>query len=166
MELRFRWFKKTQVSQNWSEVGPEFDSYKHVAEQLSVLNGLLLSQDRIVIPTTVRHNDRTRGHQGIVKTKQMLRQAASFPPMNSMVADVMLYLVSSCYAWNQESGTPTHVSYVQRHADGSIGQFPSRDQLLFVYDDFNQSSEVEIISALLQPCNSALGCALRQASNS
>ena len=52
--------------------------YKLVRSELSVTNGILLRGSRIVVPKALQYrvvNISHEGHQGIVKTKQLLRSA-------------------------------------------------------------------------------------------
>ena len=70
---------KAVETDQWST--PEVQNYKKLKEELSVFNGLLLRRNRIVIPSNLRSKavDLAHGgHQGIVKTKQLIRQSV-FP---------------------------------------------------------------------------------------
>ena len=54
----------------------KFKQYKNVAKELSVVKGVLLRGDKIVIPTSLQ--DKVvkiahKGHQGLMKTKQFLK---------------------------------------------------------------------------------------------
>ena len=65
------------------DLGP----YKLLRSELSVANGILLRGSRIVVPKALQRkvvNISREGHQGIVKTKQLLRSAVWFPGMDRM----------------------------------------------------------------------------------
>ena len=71
--------KAVEIDQ-WS--APEVQNYKKLKEELSVFNGLVLRRNRIVIPSNLRSEavDLAHGgHQGIAKTKQLIREKVWFP---------------------------------------------------------------------------------------
>jgi len=70
--------KAVEINQ-WSN--QEVQHYKKIKDELSVFNGLVLRRNRIVIPSTLRSKavDLAHGgHQGIVKTKQLIRDKVWF----------------------------------------------------------------------------------------
>ena len=79
-----RWYKLlTEANED-----PELRSYWNVKEELSVSeNGILLRGNRIVIPKTLRSQVVKLahiGHQGVVKTKGLLRSKVWFPTIDRM----------------------------------------------------------------------------------
>jgi hypothetical protein len=88
-----------QISQDDEEItqlryairkGTSFENlpnYKHVKDELSVLGKLVLRGTRIVIPASLRKKLLKlahEGHQGIVKTKQRLRDIVWWPGIEKM----------------------------------------------------------------------------------
>ena len=66
--------------------------YKLVRSELSVANGIRLRGSRIVVPKALQRRVvkiSHEGHQGIVKTKQLLRSAVWFPGMDRMTEDIV-----------------------------------------------------------------------------
>ena len=62
--------------------------YSNVFNELTVVDGLVLRGERIVVPQTLREavvKIAHEGHQGIVRTKQLLRAHVWFPGMDTMV---------------------------------------------------------------------------------
>ena len=62
--------------------------FKLVHSELSVANGILLRGSRILVSKSLRQKvvyTSHEGHQGIVKTKQLLRSPICFPRMGCMV---------------------------------------------------------------------------------
>ena len=62
--------------------------YSNVFNELAVVDGLVLRGERIVVPQTLREaigKIAHEGHQGIVRTKQLLRAHVWFPCMDTMV---------------------------------------------------------------------------------
>ena len=69
---------------------PEVQNYNKLNEELSVFNGLVLRRNRIAIPSTLRSKavDLTNGgHQGIVKTKQLIRDKVWFPGIHKLTEE-------------------------------------------------------------------------------
>ena len=69
--------------------------YNLVQSELAVGNGALLRGSRIIVPNALQHrviNISHEGHQGIMKTKQLLHSAVWFPGMDR--------IVRSCLHWH------------------------------------------------------------------
>ena len=63
-------------------------AYSNVFDELAVVDGLVLRGERIVVPRELRETIVTiahEGHQGIVRTKQLLRAHVWFPGIDKMV---------------------------------------------------------------------------------
>ena len=74
----------------------KFKQYKNVAEELSVVKGVLLRGDKIVIPTSLQNKVvkiAHEGHQGLVKTKQFLRSRVWFPKMDERVSAIVVLVL-------------------------------------------------------------------------
>ena len=68
---------------------------KLVRSELSVANGVLLRGSRIVVSKALQRrvvNVSHEGHQGIVKTKQLIRSAVWFPGMDRMILSAAVCL--------------------------------------------------------------------------
>lgn len=66
--------------------------YEMVKEELCVVDGLVLRADRVVIPLKLRKRAieiAHRSHQGIVKTKRLLRETLWFPGMDRIVEETI-----------------------------------------------------------------------------
>ena len=71
-------------SQKWYQGADCVAPYKKVRNELSVVDELVTRGNLIVIPTKLRHkvvSSAHSSHQGIVKTKNLLRQSIWFPGM-------------------------------------------------------------------------------------
>ena len=82
-------------SGKWNR-NPETTSYHSVRGELSVANGILLRGQRIVMPYTLRNQTLQlshEGHQGIVKTKQLLREKVWWPGIDNQIEK----LIQKCY---------------------------------------------------------------------
>ena len=65
------------IHQGWIGAKAEnLQAYKHVFSELAVVDGIVVKEDRIVVPETLRQRMieiAHEGHQGQVRTKQLLR---------------------------------------------------------------------------------------------
>ena len=94
---------KAVETDQWSV--PEVQNYKKLKEELSVFNGLVLRRSRIVIPSNLRSKavDLAHGgHQGIVKTKQLIRDKVWFPGIDKLAEEKVKNCLS-CQAASTKS---------------------------------------------------------------
>ena len=66
----------------------DINQYKYIFPELTVVNGLIMRGERIVIPEKMRKHMvkiAHEGHQGIVRTKQVLRAHVWFPGIDAIV---------------------------------------------------------------------------------
>ena len=75
----------------------DIEPFRHVKNELSVAEGLIFRENRIVLPDALHRKVGKLGHKlgqlGRTKTEQMLRQKYWFPLMNSMIGTT----VDQCY---------------------------------------------------------------------
>lgn len=67
---------------------PELRPYRRVRDELCVTNGIILRGHRIVMPSTLWQTtlaNAHEGHQGIVRTKQMVREKVWWPGITHQV---------------------------------------------------------------------------------
>jgi len=79
--------------------------YKHVYKELSSADGIILRQSRLVIPTALQRRVvelAHEGHQGIVKTKALLRTKVYFPGMDRLTEDLVKQCIA-CQANTQQN---------------------------------------------------------------
>jgi len=71
--------------------------YKHIKEEISIIEGIVYRGDKIIIPKSLQRKiakiGHYLGHLGRTKTKQLLRGRYWFPKMNSMIDRV----IDQCY---------------------------------------------------------------------
>ncbi|KAK7099318.1 hypothetical protein V1264_003469 [Littorina saxatilis] len=134
----------------------DVSDFARFSEELSMHDGLILRGHRLVIPKTLRQkviNIAHQAHQGIVKTKQCLREKVWFPRIDTMVEET----VKSCIpcqasypgpkAREPIISTPLPSEPWSALALDFAGPFPSGDYLLVVIDEYSRFPEVEIISS-------------------
>jgi len=94
---------KAIETDQWST--PEVQDYKKLNEELSVFNRLVLRGNRIVIQSNLKSKavDLAHGgHQGLVKTKQLIRDKVWFPGINKL-AEEKVKNCRSCQAASPKS---------------------------------------------------------------
>ena len=146
---------KVIATQKWHEAGRDVSQYQQIKQELSVSNGVILRGTRIIVPEKLR--DRMimlahSGHQGIVKTKRLLRDSVWFPGIDRMVEEVVKGCLP-CQAANHDPKpvceplqmSPLPLGPWQELSIDFCGPFPSGDYLLVVTDDFSRYPEVEIL---------------------
>lgn len=134
-----------------------FNILKTVRDELSFSeeHNVVLRASQIVIPRSLQQRAidlAHEGHQGIVKTKQLVREKVWFPHIDRLVETK----IQSCLACL--STTPDHPAEPLKMtnlpnrpwSEVSIdfcGPFPSGDYLLVVIDAYSRYPEVEVLSS-------------------
>jgi len=129
--------------------------YLHLKDELNVQDGILLRGTRIVIPETLR--DRTiklahEGHQGLVKSKMLLREKVWFPNIDKYCAEIISTCIE-CAATttpNRANYEPLKMSQLpqfpwQQVSVDFLGPLPTGEMLMVVIDDYSRYPVVEII---------------------
>ena len=140
------------ASGDWSTTA-DLQPYSQVSDELSVQNGLLLRGTRIVMPGELRKTTLElahQGHQGIVKTKQLLRQKVWWPGIDKDVETLIKHCLP-CQAQGATSNPaplnmtsmPT-VPWNTLHID-LCGPFPTGESLLVLVDSCTRWPAVEIL---------------------
>ena len=144
------------VSQKWNGVEPEMLAYKNVKEELTIADGLILRGSRIVVPQCLRERAvklAHAGHQGIVKTKSLLRESLWFPGIDRLVEREVSNCVPCQAATHGKKPVlePLKMSEMPERAWTELSiDFCSPvpgEYLLVVIDDFSRFPEVEIVTS-------------------
>ena len=132
--------------------------FKHVIGELSVKDGVVMRGSRIVIPTKLQKRVveiAHEGHQGLVKTKQLLRSRIWFPGLDAKVASV----INTCVACQavvpvnaQEPIKPTELpnGRWEKLAIDYYGPLPSGEYVLVVIDEYSHFPEIDITTVRLR----------------
>ncbi len=132
----------------------EYSRSRDFREELSVAAEVVLRRNRIVIRTKLQVKAISLGHighQGVVKTKSLMREKVWFPNMDQMV-ETTIKECNTCQAANPggTSAEPPHLlplpaaPWTEVSVDFA-GPFPNGDYLLVVVDDYSRYPEVEIV---------------------
>ena len=131
-----------------------FKSLKLVSDELSSTSSVLLRGCRIVMPAKLQ-NQAVRlaheGHQGIVKTKSLIREKIWFPGIDTMVES----MVKSCHACQvvtpRAKREPLQMSTLPtgpwKEISADFGQIHNGKYLFVITDDYSRFPIVEIISS-------------------
>ena len=129
------------------------DFYK-VKDELSTKNGLVLRGHRLVIPKKLQRNVlhlAHEGHQGIVKTKQLLRQKVWWPGIDMQV-EALIKSCHACQAVSQSAKPEPIISTDMPSKEWDVvhidvcGPFPSGESILGAIDECSRWPEAIILN--------------------
>ena len=131
------------------------DSLHRLRNELSVTtSNVLLRDQRIIIPQSLRKrivDIAHEGHQGIVKTKHLLREKVWFPGIDKLVENTVSMCLPCQLTTVDNSREPLQMSKLPdgpwREVSVDFMDLPSGEHLLVVYDDYSRYPEVEIVSS-------------------
>ncbi len=132
----------------------EAKSFWNIRAELSVTSdGILLRDHRIVLPKSMRMQGiklAHTGHQGLVKTKALLREKVWFPGIDKLVETEIRGCIPCLATTNEKSRPPLKMTVLplepwEKLSMDFCGPFPSGEYLLVVVDDHSRFPEVDII---------------------
>ena len=140
---------------NWADLP---NTYQNIKDELAVTGdgSLVLRGHRIVLPESLRltaiHLSH-EGHQGLVKSKQLLRTYVWFPGIDKMVEKVIgkcLPCQANVVSHKREplQMTPLPAEPWQHLAADFFGPLPSGDYLMVIIDEHSKFPVVEIVRHL------------------
>ena len=135
----------------------DLQSYSRVGSQLTVtLDGLVLKGSQLAIPVCLQKRVLElahEGHQGINKTKALLREKVWFARIDAMVAKLLDEYIACSVSYDPKSREPLVMSELPSRKWSHLcadfyGPLPSGDYLLVILDEYSRFPEVEIIRSL------------------
>ncbi len=140
--------------ENTDDNNIDLKPYKGIRNELTVAdNGIVLRGNRLVMPTKLRNrtlNIAHAQHQGIVKTKTLLRTKVWWPGIDNQIETLIASCIQCQAANNSKTVEPLKMTTMPSkpwqvvHGD-FCGPFPSGDYLLVLMDEHSRFPEVEII---------------------
>lgn len=137
--------------------GSTLMAFKRIKDELTVTvdEDIVLRGTRIVIPHSLQCRAVSlahEGHQGIVKTKNLIREKVWFPGIDRQVE----HMIAGCIPC--QANVPVHTqeplcmsdlpsSPWEKVSVDFCGPFPSGDYLLVVVDEYSRFPEVEILQS-------------------
>lgn len=143
--------KEALQNECWDDV--ELKSYKPFRMEFCIVDGLILRNDRLVIPRALRNQVLDlahQGHPGIVSMKVRLRSKVWWPSIDNMAEKA----VKQCKSCLQTSSFDPPEPMVRRKFPSGawseismdfLGPLPSGETLLIVIDNFSRFAEVMIM---------------------
>ena len=132
----------------------DLKAFHKIRHELTVTtkNDTILRGSRIVMPASLRHRALQlahEGHQGLIKTKQLLREKIWFPRIDQQ-AETMVQHCLSCQAANPENKLePLKMSCLPsgpwRHVAADFyGPLPTGQTLMVVIDEYSRLSKLKL----------------------
>jgi hypothetical protein len=131
-------------------------SFQRISSELCVTeNGLVLRGSRIVIPQILQQQIvdlAHEGHQGINKTKALLREKVWFVGIDSLVQRKIASCVACCANHDSKPREPLQMTPLpdrpwQKVSVDFYGPLPSGHYLFVVLDDYSRFPEVKILTS-------------------
>ena len=128
--------------------------FKHVIGELSVKDGVVMRGSRIVIPTKLQKRVveiAHEGHQGLVKTKQLLRSRIWFPDLDAKVASVINTCCQAVVPVNAQEpikSTELPNGPWEKLAIDYYGPLPSGEYVLVVIDEYSRFPEIDVTTSM------------------
>ncbi|PFX25910.1 Uncharacterized protein K02A2.6 [Stylophora pistillata] len=133
----------------------DMKAYFNIYDELAVADGLVLRGERIIVPREFRETMvkiAHEGHQGIVRTKQLLRAHVWFPGIDKMVEKH----VGNCLAC--QATIPCHTREPLQMSElptgpwkkisvDFAGPFPNKDMALVFWDQYSRYPVVEFVTS-------------------
>ena len=143
-----------QTGKWWDE--PDLSRFSKFKEEFAIYDGVILRRHRLVIPSQLQNrviDIAHHTHQGIVKTKQLIREKVWFPGIDKMVEETVRACIPCQASYpgpNKREPicqTPLPSEPWSEIALDFAGPFPSGQYLLVAIDEYSRFPEVEIISS-------------------
>ena len=154
--MRNGWKKMNSLPEEHKEADlSELELFKRVQHELTVndQSNIVLHKSRIVVPVELRERAVSlahEGHQGIVKTKKLIREKVWFPNIDNFVKEAIDKCIA-CQANSPENKPdPLQMSplppapWHTLHMD-FCGPFPTGEYLFVVIDAYSRFPEVDIV---------------------
>ena len=139
---------------------PVVKDYKHVKDELSVSShGPILRGNRIVVPNSLRQRAvdiAHESHQGIQKTKALLREKVWFPQIDNIVKNTIEKCVTCQAVASPNPPEPLAMTQMPKSQWEVLnidfyGPLPTGEYLLVVIDRYSRFPEAEIVSSTNAP---------------
>ena len=150
--------KKCLKEGKWDENDPDLKPFRLCADELTynASAGILLKNTRLVIPTTLQERATKLGHighQGIEKTKSLLREKIWYPNMDKRVKEMVDKCIPCQSVGHGNNPEPMKITPTEDKPWTSVaidfyGPVPRTGQyLLVVIDTYSKFPEVEIVNS-------------------
>ena len=121
---------------------------------VSASGNLVLSGTRIVVPKSLQYhvvNLAHEGHQGLVKTKSLLREKVWFPHIDKLVESKMKSCEACLIATPECKREPLQISPLPaapwKEISVNFAEIPNKEYLLLITDDYSRYPGVETVKS-------------------
>ena len=140
--------------QNKEDLTPEFRSYFHYRDEMTIEDGIILRSERIVVPSSLRYEMKTKIHTGHMGINSCLRRARTYLYWPGMSSEIKLFVenCSTCstYHYNQPT-QPLYVHTIPERPWQKLGMdiftLNTRNYLVTV-DYYSQFFEIDYLSTM------------------
>ena len=153
-------------SNNWKSLAKDDDcdvkKYLQLKNELTVSNDdIILKNNKIVLPNSLRKQaiDLAHvGHQGIVKTKQLIREKVWFPGIDKFVESLVKDCIYCQAAVLSPAAEPLNMTplpdavWSHLSVDFSGPYSPNNDYLLVIVDEYSRFPVVETVHSTKSSC--------------
>ena len=147
--------KRIQLG-NWNDPtdDPDLRSFRNIHAELSCLDNVVLRGTRLVLPRILQHravNLAHEGHQGIVKTKSLLREKVWFPGIDKMAEETVKRCIPCQATGPDPAPEPLRMSELPRGpwlvvaADFKGPYGPSNEYVLVLTDEYSRYPVTRIV---------------------
>ena len=134
---------------------PLLKPFRHVLNELSVIDGIIMRGSRIIVPKSLQNKVIQIGHeahQGMVKTKQFLRSRVWFPQLDKMVSSAVGSCITCQTVVHSQSQEPIESTELPNGPWEKLdidyyGPLPSGELILVVIDEYSRFPEVAITTS-------------------
>ena len=143
------------IGQRYCPNNPILSSYKHVFNELTVIDGVVMREHKIVIPQILQERvieGAHEGHQHNIKTLQLLRETSWFPKMRSMIDDYVGSCISCAASSHHNPPVPLEPNllpegpWLNLHADFK-GPIAGKYYIHAVIDQYSKYPEADIVTS-------------------
>jgi hypothetical protein len=127
------------------KIPQHLSSYSKVFNELTVNHGLVLRGKRICIPAALQVRVielAHEGHQGVIRTKQLLRSCVWFPDLDNQVQKFVKGCAACIVSQSTKTRTPLVMSNLPEKPWTELSMdfytFPDSSELLVVIDDYTR----------------------------
>ena len=148
--------KAIQSEQDNLWKNPILKDYTNVRNELTVVGDVVLRDNRIVMPSKLQQKAidlAHSSHQGIVKTKSLIREKTWFPGIDKRVEErVKQCMPCQAATPNKEHIEPLTMTELPESSWSQVaidfkGPLPNGDYYLVVYDMYSRYPEVEVLKS-------------------
>jgi hypothetical protein len=96
---------------SYSQCSPDVKPYYHIKEELSIVDGIILKVDKVLVPSLMRRDMLKRiheGHIGIEKSKVRAREVMYWPHINAEIEDY----IAKCSICLQQRSSAERATYI------------------------------------------------------